>query len=110
MNLEAYHALVSTVLALLVTANRHRRRGAGSSLVRWGIAMSEATDLPCYLQATEQGRRLYQHYGFRDIDTVEFSLSDYGLQGVQKMTEMLRKPSTNAKLETASLEKPSAME
>jgi hypothetical protein len=53
--------------------------------------MSEATGLPCYLQASEQGRRLYSHYGFQDIDTVEFDLSKYGLDGVEKMTEMIRK-------------------
>lgn len=55
--------------------------------------MSDATGLPCYLQASEQGRRLYGHHGSQDIDTVEFNLSDYGLDGVEKMTEMLREPS-----------------
>jgi len=84
-------------LALLVTASQHRRRGAGSLLVKWGIDMSETTGLPCYLQASEQGRRLYSHYGFQDIDTVEFNLSEYGLEGVEKMTEMIRKPSASAK-------------
>ena len=56
--------------------------------------MSEATGLPCYLQASEQGRRLYHHLGFHDIDTVEFNLSGYGLEGIVKMTEMLRNPTS----------------
>lgn len=63
--------------------------------------MSETTGLPCYLQASEQGRRLYSHYGFQDIDTVEFNLSQYGLEGVEKMTEMIRKSSVNSKAEVA---------
>ncbi|EXJ53646.1 uncharacterized protein A1O5_13097 [Cladophialophora psammophila CBS 110553] len=81
------------LLALLATASQHRRRGAGGLLVRWGIDLSETTRLPCYLQASEQGRRLYGHYGFREIDTVEFNLSEYGLgEGVERMTEMVRIP------------------
>lgn len=59
--------------------------------------MSDATGLSCYLQASEQGRHLYRHYGFIDIDTIEFSLSKYGLEGVEKMTEMLREPPTIVK-------------
>lgn len=66
------------------------QRGAGSMLVRWGIELSERTSLPCYLQASDQGRRLYQHHGFEEIDTVEFDLSEYGLDGIEKMTEMTR--------------------
>jgi hypothetical protein len=60
--------------------------------VKWGIDMSEATGLSCYLQASEQGRRLYSHQGFEVIDTVGFDLSKYGLVGVDRMTEMMRKP------------------
>ncbi|KAI0023919.1 hypothetical protein F4780DRAFT_776149 [Xylariomycetidae sp. FL0641] len=82
------------LLALLVTAQQHRRRGAGSLLVRWGIDLSEATGLPCYLQASEQGRQLYRHHGFEDIDTVEYDLSRYGLEGIERMTEMIRRPSS----------------
>lgn len=77
-------------MALLVTARKHRKRGAGSMLVRWGIELSERTGLPCYLQASEQGRRLYQGHGFEEIDTVVFNLSEYGLEGTEKMTEMGR--------------------
>lgn len=73
-----------------MTARQHRQRGAGSILVRWGIELSDKIGLPCYVQASEQGRRLYQHHGFEEIDTVEFNLSDYGLDGVAKMTEMTR--------------------
>ncbi|KAK4547553.1 hypothetical protein LTR36_000510 [Oleoguttula mirabilis] len=89
------------LLALLVTSSQHRRRGAGSLLVQSGIKKSDETGLPAYLQASEQGRRLYGHYGFEDIDTVEFNLSDYGMTGVERMTEMLRKPSGTAELKVA---------
>ncbi|KAI9710537.1 MAG: hypothetical protein M1820_002673 [Bogoriella megaspora] len=80
------------LLALLVTASGHRKRGAGSLLVKWGIGKSAIAGLPCYLQASEQGRSLYERYGFHSIGTAEFELSDYGLQGIEIMTEMLRGP------------------
>lgn len=87
------------VLALLVTSSQHRRRGAGSLLVEWGIDKSDEVGLPAYVQASEQGRRLFWHHGFRDVDTVMFNLSNYGSEGVVKMTEMLRGPAPNAESE-----------
>lgn len=59
-------------------------------LVRWGIELPERTGLPCILQASEQGRRLYQYHGFEEIDTVEFNLSEYGLDGIEKIIEMVK--------------------
>ncbi|KAB5566775.1 hypothetical protein GE09DRAFT_746265 [Coniochaeta sp. 2T2.1] len=79
-------------LALLATAREHRRRGAGSLIVIWGIEMSDASGLPCYLQASEEGRQLYRGHGFQDVDTVEFDLANYGLGGVESMTAMIRLP------------------
>lgn len=90
------------MLALLVTGSQYRRQGAGSLIVKWGIELSESTGLPAYLQASEQGRRLYSHYGFRDLDTVEFDLSKYGLTGVERMTEMLRDPDGGKPTEAAT--------
>ncbi|KAH3908931.1 hypothetical protein HBI56_124270 [Parastagonospora nodorum] len=81
------------LLALLVTSEEHRRRGAGSLLLQWGIERSEQSKIPCYLQASAQGRRLYGKYGFQAIETVEFDLFEYGLEGTEEMTEMIRQPS-----------------
>lgn len=88
------------MLALLVTAEEHRRQGAGSLLVKWGLEKQKETGLKCYLQASEQGRSLYSHYAFGDIDTVVFDLEKYGLAGVEKMTEMIRYPTESGQPET----------
>ncbi len=88
-----------SVLALLVTAEQHRRQGAGSLLVKWGLEKQKETGLNCYLQASAQGRSLYSHYGFQDMDTVIFDLEKYGLQGVEEMTEMIRYPTESGKNE-----------
>ncbi|KAK3634331.1 hypothetical protein LTR56_015365 [Elasticomyces elasticus] len=83
------------LLALLVTSSRHLGKGAGSLLVQWGLAMSDKSGLPAYLQASEAGRRLYRHHGFAELSKVEFNLTGYGLNGIEVMTEMLRYPPTS---------------
>ncbi|KAK5742168.1 hypothetical protein LTR17_003409 [Elasticomyces elasticus] len=88
--------LIYVMLALLVTSSQHRRKGAGRLLVQWGLAMSDESGLPAYLQASEAGRRLYRHHGFAELGKVEFNLAGYGLDGIEVMTEMLRYPSTSA--------------
>ncbi|KAJ8128996.1 hypothetical protein O1611_g4637 [Lasiodiplodia mahajangana] len=35
--------------ALLVTADKHRRRGAGSLMVQWGTDLAESLGLQCYV-------------------------------------------------------------
>ena len=76
--------------------------------MQWGIAKSEELRLPAYLQASAQGQRLYQSHGFKDIDTVEFNLTDFGLEGVEKMTEMIRYPVSSEKTEAGSAAQPHA--
>lgn len=90
------------MLALLVTSPEHRRRGAGSLLLQWGIDESEKSGLQAYTQASEDGRRLYSHHGFKELETVDFQLQNYGLIGVERMTEMLRLPSSHAGEEAES--------
>ncbi|KAF2109170.1 acyl-CoA N-acyltransferase [Lophiotrema nucula] len=80
------------LLALLVTAKEHRRRGAGSLLVRAGTDAADKNGLPCYLEASEEGRSLYQHHGFIDMETTDFDLTQHGLTGVERVTQMVRQP------------------
>ncbi|KAK5685362.1 hypothetical protein LTS10_003440 [Elasticomyces elasticus] len=70
------------------------RRVSIDAKVPWRLAMSDESGLPAYLQASEAGRRLYRHYGFAELSKVEFSLTSYGLNGIEVMTEMLRYSST----------------
>lgn len=76
--------------------------------MQWGIAKSEELGLPAYLQASAQGQRLYQSHGFKDIDTVEFNLTDFGLEGTEKMTEMIRYPVIPEKAEATISAQPHA--
>lgn len=53
--------------------------------------------LPLYVQASDQGRRLYLHHGFNELGREEFDLEKFGLRGLEVMTEMIRQPSNTAK-------------
>ena len=70
--------------------------------MKWGLEKQKETGLNCYVQASEQGRKLYSHYEFQDIDTVVFDLEKYGLGGAEKMTEMIRYPTESGKKESQS--------
>jgi len=71
----------STDLAVLVTSALHRRRGAGSMLIKWGTNLADEQQLPCYVEASPAGAGLYRKYGFEEVDKLELDLRpwvDYG--------------------------------
>jgi GNAT superfamily N-acetyltransferase len=54
-------------LATLVVHPDHRRRGAGTMLVKWGIEAAEEKGWPVTLCASPMGRFLYEHLHFKVI-------------------------------------------
>lgn len=53
-------------LSAMATRPRRRGLGAGSAMLRHGVAMARDRGLPVYLEAsTRQNQRLYAHHGFR---------------------------------------------
>ena len=64
-------------------------------MLQWGVDKAHKLGLPCYIEASEEGRSLYRKYGFEEVGIKEFDLAEYGLDGrggVGKLTEMVRKP------------------
>lgn len=78
---------------MLVTAPDEQRRGAGNMLLKWGLERADRAGLPSYLESSEAGRRLYEKHGFETVKRVEFDLTNYGGQGSDFNTVMIRKPS-----------------
>lgn len=56
-------------LELIVTRSRYQGRGAGGMLMRWGVERADEEGVECYLDATPEGKRLYERFGFTDIST-----------------------------------------
>jgi GNAT superfamily N-acetyltransferase len=67
-------------------------RGAGGMLVEWGTKKADELGLPAYLEASPKGYRVYQRYGFKDLEVLEFDLTHYGSTGVYKEPLMIREP------------------
>ena len=67
-------------------------RGAGGLLVEWSTKKADELGLPAYLEASPKGYRVYQHYGFKDLEVIDFDLTKYGGSGVYREPLMIREP------------------
>ncbi|KAK1246094.1 hypothetical protein MKX07_005163 [Trichoderma sp. CBMAI-0711] len=82
-------------LKLLHTDPDHQRRGAGSLCLQWGTAEADRLGLVSYLEASEEGRPLYEKFGFKEVGRVVVDLSKWG--GTEPATAylMVREPLLN---------------
>jgi GNAT superfamily N-acetyltransferase len=58
-----------------------RRRGVATRLLEWGIAEAERLNLLVYLEATEEGRRVYERVGFEVVRGERFDAARFGGEG-----------------------------
>ena len=78
------------VLNMLMTHPEHQRRGAGKMLVQQGTDLADKGRLPCYLEGSPQGHRLYLDMGFEDLETVDMDGSKFGSEGIHLHYVMVR--------------------
>lgn len=52
-------------LELMVTRGKYQGQGAGRMLVGWGVEKADEEGLECYLDATPEGKQLYETLGFK---------------------------------------------
>lgn len=92
-------------LALLMTDPNFQRRGIGTAMLEWGHKYTDEAGIPAFLIASPVGHPLYQHVGWKDVDTpLQIDMSQWaaGAQGgdmgwgVYKYYYMLRMPKTAA--------------
>ena len=48
----------------------HHRRGAGNQLVQWGVKRTDEMGVHSFVEATLEGRRLYEQNGFEVTEHV----------------------------------------
>lgn len=65
-------------LHILVVRPEHQRRGAGRLMVRWGTERADADGLPCYVDSTPVAKRVYERYGFAEVDRLVLEGADHG--------------------------------
>ena len=65
-------------------------------LIKFGLGIVDAAGARAELEATPQGKPIYDRYGFREVDQIVFELEGYGHQGTQIMTCMIRDVQTGS--------------
>jgi GNAT superfamily N-acetyltransferase len=57
----------------------YQRKGIASDLLKWGFEKSEQLGLPIYLEATAEGRPVYERYGFETVRVERFDARPFGV-------------------------------
>ncbi|KAF3058211.1 putative gnat family protein [Daldinia childiae] len=63
-------------LSLLCTSPKYYRRGAAKALLLPMLTIADAHGLKSYLEATPNGKGVYEKLGFREIDRLTFNLKE----------------------------------
>ena len=68
----------------------YQGQGCGGILIRSGLEIVDAACARAELEATPQGKPVYERYGFEEVDEMVFKLEEYGSKGTQVSTCMIR--------------------
>ncbi|KAH8698934.1 acyl-CoA N-acyltransferase [Talaromyces proteolyticus] len=79
-------------LDLLVVDKEHQGKGIGKALLQWGLDQADRLGLIAYLEATQEGRPLYEKYGFEPVKEDIFRFSSPDFEGELAYTIMIRQP------------------
>lgn len=79
-------------LHLLITHPSHRRRGAGSMLVKWGCDKADELGIMAACTASTAGEFVYKKNGFEVRKAVEMDLSPFGADEIELRRFMVREP------------------
>lgn len=56
------------MINILFVSSQHRRRGVGRLLIEWGCKLADKMELEGFVESTEDGRPLYEAFGFVVVD------------------------------------------
>lgn len=64
---------INLVLSICFVHPDHRRRGAGTLLVKWGLEKADEMNLECFVESTDDGKPLYERLGFANMNEFELN-------------------------------------
>ena len=64
------------VLNILFTHPEYRRKGVGSLVMRWGLDHADKLGSESFVEATVEGKPLYERFGFEVVDTNELHVEE----------------------------------
>ncbi|KAI1372882.1 hypothetical protein F4677DRAFT_431056 [Hypoxylon crocopeplum] len=81
-------------LSLLCTSPKYHRRGAAKALMLPMLALADTHGLKVYLEATPNGKPVYEKLGFQEVDWLAFDLKKLTgrLEGMYRLSIMVREP------------------
>jgi len=61
-------------LELVATRQEYQGKGAAEQLLRWGVQMADEEGTECYLEASPEGKPIYERFGFGERDRLVVEL------------------------------------
>ena len=92
LNTSNYHELTSADLHMLHTDPKYQKRGAASTLLKWGTERADQLGLPVYLESSHVAHGLYGRHGFKDAETFEVDMRPFGGDKPFTAPLMIREP------------------
>lgn len=59
-------------------------------MLAWGLSQADEKNLQTYLQSSHEGRRLYERFGFEQVDAYVVDFSKWGGPREDKVPIMIR--------------------
>ena len=66
-----------TDLGSLAVSSRHQSHGVGGALLHQGMSRADSEGLLIWLEATPAGHPVYEHYGWKTVESISVRLQDF---------------------------------
>jgi GNAT superfamily N-acetyltransferase len=63
-------------LEVLATRPEYQGKGAAGRLLRWGMQRADEEGTETYLEASPDGKPIYEHFGFKEVDRLVVELKE----------------------------------
>ncbi|KAJ7908366.1 acyl-CoA N-acyltransferase [Mycena leptocephala] len=79
-------------LGLICTHPKYQGQGLAAALIKPILDIADAEGITAYLEALPNAKAVYEHYGFKTVDTLEYDLTKAGREGTEVLSIMVREP------------------
>ncbi|KAI9729534.1 MAG: hypothetical protein M1834_006730 [Cirrosporium novae-zelandiae] len=94
--IEALKGKPYWLMALLAVLPQYQRKGVGKKLLAWGTDQADKNGHGCWIDATPQGKALYEQVGWEVYENIDTDLEVWGGEkykgNISRICAMLRKP------------------
>ncbi|KAF8185552.1 acyl-CoA N-acyltransferase [Mycena galopus ATCC 62051] len=79
-------------LGLVCTHPKYQGQGLAAALIKPVLDIADAEGITAYVEALPNAKAVYEHYGFKTVDTQEYDLTKAGREGQEVLSIMVREP------------------